>query len=75
MVQKALILDRDGVINVDHGYVYKQEEFQFIDGIFELTSLAISKGYIIIVITNQAGIGRGFYSVKDLLSLDKDNPV
>lgn len=65
MVQKALILDRDGVINVDHGYVYKQEEFQFIDGIFELTSLAISKGYIIIVITNQAGIGRGFYSVKD----------
>jgi len=65
MVQKALFLDRDGVINVDHGYVYKREEFQFIDGIFELTSLAISKGYIIIVITNQAGIGRGFYSVKD----------
>jgi D-glycero-D-manno-heptose 1,7-bisphosphate phosphatase len=65
MTKKALFLDRDGVINVDHGYVYRPEDFQFIDGIFELSRTAISKGYIICVITNQAGIGRGYYSVAD----------
>lgn len=62
---KALFLDRDGVINVDSGYVYKKNKFVFIDGIFSLCRNAISKGYLIIVITNQAGIGRGYYSQKD----------
>ena len=65
MMKKALFLDRDGVINIDHGYVYRPEDFQFIDGIFELSRAAILKGYIICVITNQAGIGRGYYSVAD----------
>ena len=65
MSKKALFLDRDGVINVDHGYVHTIEDFQLIDGIFDLCSIAISKNYLIIVITNQAGIGRGFYSVSD----------
>jgi D-glycero-D-manno-heptose 1,7-bisphosphate phosphatase len=65
MLKKALFLDRDGVINVDHGYVHTIKDLKFIDGIFDLCSLAISKNYLIIVITNQAGIGRGFYSVSD----------
>lgn len=65
MLKKALFLDRDGVINVDHGYVHTIEDFQYIDGIFDLCCLAISKDYLIIVITNQAGIGRGFYSISD----------
>lgn len=65
MSKRALFLDRDGVINVDHGYVHTVEDFQFIDGIFDLCSSAIAKGYLIIVITNQAGIGRGLYSVPD----------
>ena len=65
MNQKALFLDRDGVINVDHGYVYKLEDFQFIDGIFDLCRYAFSKGYLIFVVTNQAGIGRGYYSEAD----------
>ncbi len=60
-MNKALFLDRDGIINVDHGYVHKIEDFEFVDGIFELCSLAIAKGYQIFVITNQAGIARGFY--------------
>ena len=60
-MNKALFLDRDGIINVDHGYVHKIEDFEFIDGIFELCRLASIKGYQIFVITNQAGIARGYY--------------
>ena len=64
MKRKALFLDRDGVINFDYGYVHKIDNFEFIEDIFELTRQAISTGYLIIVITNQAGIGRGFYTSK-----------
>ena len=60
--RRALFLDRDGVINVDHGYVSRQEDFHFVDGIFELCRAAKRHGYLIIVITNQAGIGRGYYT-------------
>ena len=62
-MNKALFLDRDGIINVDHGYVHKIEDFEFVDGIFELCQLAITKGYQIFVITNQAGIARGLYDI------------
>jgi D-glycero-D-manno-heptose 1,7-bisphosphate phosphatase len=65
MSRPALFLDRDGVINVDHGYVCKPEYFEFIDGIFELVSAANAAGYLVIVITNQAGIGRGHYSEQE----------
>ena len=65
MSRKAMFLDRDGVINVDTGYVYRISDFIFIDGIFQLTRAAISKGYLLFVITNQAGIGRGYYSEAD----------
>lgn len=60
--QRAVFLDRDGVINVDHGYVHNSDNFEFIDGIFEVACKANESGYRIIVITNQAGIGRGYYS-------------
>jgi len=70
-MKKALFLDRDGIINVDHGYVYKKEEFEFIDDIFAVCLDAQIKGYEIFVITNQSGIARGKYTVKqfDELSL------
>lgn len=71
MSKKALILDRDGVINVDHGYVCNVEDFHFVDGIFELCRHAVSNGYLIFVITNQAGIGRGYYSKGDFDALTK----
>ena len=61
MQQRAMLLDRDGVINVNHGYVHHPENFEFIDGIFEVTRAAHACGYKIIVITNQSGIGRGYY--------------
>jgi len=60
--RKALFLDRDGVINVDHGYVHSPEQTQWVPGIFELCLAARAAGYLLVVITNQAGIARGHYS-------------
>lgn len=68
---KALFLDRDGVINVDYGHVFEIEKFHFIDGIFDLCARAKELGYLIIVVTNQAGIAKGFYSEDDFLKLTK----
>lgn len=62
MSYRALFLDRDGVINKNHGYVYKHEHFDFIEGIFDLARRAYERNFKIVVITNQAGIGRGYYS-------------
>lgn len=70
-MNKGFFLDRDGVVNIDHGYVHKISNFDFIDGIFELTTEAIKKKYLIFIITNQAGIGRGFYSIDDFNNLTK----
>ncbi|MBW8308201.1 MAG: D-glycero-beta-D-manno-heptose 1,7-bisphosphate 7-phosphatase [Candidatus Paracaedibacteraceae bacterium] len=68
---KALILDRDGVINKDYGYVSTIEQFHFIDGIFDLCQAALAKGYIIIIITNQSGIARGYYTLEDFERLNE----
>ena len=65
----ALFLDRDGVINVDRAYVHKREDFEFIDGIFDLCRQARAFGYLIIVVTNQAGVGRGYYTEEDFAAL------
>jgi D-glycero-D-manno-heptose 1,7-bisphosphate phosphatase len=66
----ALFLDRDGVINHDGvGYTHKIEDFVFRDGIFNLCSLAQALGMALVVVTNQAGIGRGYYSEADFQSL------
>jgi D-glycero-D-manno-heptose 1,7-bisphosphate phosphatase len=66
---RALFLDRDGVINVDTGYVHSREAFRFQDGIFELCEAAQAQGYQVVVVTNQAGIGRGYYSESTFLEL------
>ena len=58
----ALFLDRDGVINVDHGYTHKVQDLHFIPGILDLIELANVNGYLVIVVTNQAGVARGFYT-------------
>lgn len=60
--KRALFLDRDGVINVDHGYVHEKKHFEYVEGIFDLCRAAMEHGYDLFVITNQAGIGRGYYS-------------
>jgi D-glycero-D-manno-heptose 1,7-bisphosphate phosphatase len=61
-VSPALFLDRDGVINVDHAYVHRRDDFEFLPGIFELVRAARGLGHRVVVVTNQAGIGRGLYT-------------
>jgi len=68
-LKRALFLDRDGVINIDHAYVHKPDDFEFVEGIFDLCLQALSLEYIIIIITNQAGIGRGYYSEQQFSTL------
>lgn len=66
---RALFLDRDGVINVDYGHVSRSEDFTFVDGIFDLVRTANIRGYEVVVVTNQAGIAKGFYSEAQFVSL------
>ena len=65
MTIKAAFLDRDGVINIDHAYVHRPEEFQFIDGALQACRELVKAGFALIVVTNQSGIGRGYYSEAD----------
>lgn len=68
-MKNAIFLDRDGVINIDYGYVHKVQNFDFMDNIFDLVSEAKKNGFLVIVITNQAGIGRGIYTQHDFQKL------
>jgi len=65
-LRRAAFLDRDGVINIDRGYVYRPEEFEFVDGVFDGTSTLQRLGFVLVIISNQSGIGRGLYSEADL---------
>jgi D-glycero-D-manno-heptose 1,7-bisphosphate phosphatase len=65
----ALFLDRDGVVNRDHGYVFERENFEFYPEIFEICLLAQNSGMPIIIVTNQSGIGRGYFSERDYQAL------
>ena len=65
----ALFLDRDGVVNVEKNYVYQIEDFEFLEGIFELCRIAADRDMPIVVVTNQAGIGRGYYSEEQFHTL------
>lgn len=64
-MNKAIFLDRDGVINVEKNYLYKIEEFEFIDGVFDTLSALQEKDFKLFIITNQSGIARGYYSQED----------
>jgi D-glycero-D-manno-heptose 1,7-bisphosphate phosphatase len=68
---KALFLDRDGVINKEKDYLYKIKDFEFIDGVFDALLHFQAKGYLLIIITNQSGIARGYYRESDFLELNE----
>ena len=65
MSRAALFLDRDGVVNIEKNYLHKIDDFEFIDGIFALCKKYQELGYMIVVVTNQSGIARGYYSEED----------
>ncbi|WP_022942514.1 D-glycero-beta-D-manno-heptose 1,7-bisphosphate 7-phosphatase [Psychromonas hadalis] len=67
--KRAIFLDRDGVINVDKGYVSVVDDFEFIDGVIEALQALKEKGYLLVVITNQSGIARGYFSEEQFHTL------
>lgn len=69
MSRPAAFLDRDGVINVDHGYVVRREDFAWVLGVREAAAQLHRAGFALAVVTNQSGIGRGMYTEADFLNL------
>lgn len=72
-MNKAVFLDRDGVINKKGGsyYIFRKEEFIFNQGLFEALRYLASRGYLLIVITNQGGISKGIYTSQQTEDLHK----
>lgn len=68
-MKKALFLDRDGVVNVEKNYLHKIDDFEPVEGIFDLCRRYQEKGYLIIIVTNQSGIARGYYTEEDFFRL------
>ena len=65
MTSGAVFLDRDGVINVDSGYVGDWDSFVFLPGVIQAMRALCDAGYALVIVTNQSGIGRGFYTEED----------
>lgn len=63
--RKAVFLDRDGTINEDHGYIYRPDDFVLLPGVVDALKILQEMEYLLIVITNQSGIARGYYSESD----------
>ncbi|MFO7810956.1 MAG: HAD family hydrolase [Candidatus Delongbacteria bacterium] len=69
MKKKAFFLDRDGTVNIDREYLYRTEDFEFESGVIKTLKYLYEKNYELIVITNQSGIARGYYTEDDLHKL------
>lgn len=67
--KRAVFLDRDGVLNKDNGYVSKVDDFEFIDGVIEACKTLKEKGYLLVLITNQSGIARGYFTEEQFHTL------
>lgn len=69
--RKAVFLDRDGTINVEKHYLHKISDFEFLPGVLEALRLLQDMGYLLIIVTNQSGIGRGYYTENDFNLLNE----
>lgn len=70
-MNKAIFLDRDGTINIDKHYLYRVEDFEFLPGTISALRTLLYKGYLLIIITNQSGIARGYFTEKEYRQLNK----
>ena len=70
-MNKVIFLDRDGTINIDKDYVYRIEEFELLPGVIQGLELLQNAGFLLIVISNQSGIARGYYAEEDYLQLNE----
>ncbi|MDO4627456.1 MAG: D-glycero-beta-D-manno-heptose 1,7-bisphosphate 7-phosphatase [Pasteurellaceae bacterium] len=68
-MKKAIFLDRDGTINIDYGYVHHIDDFQFIEGSIDALAQLKQMGYLLVLVTNQSGIARGYFSEQQFLQL------
>lgn len=68
---RALFLDRDGIINEDNGYPFRPSDIRFMPGIFPFCRRVRSLGYLLVVVTNQAGVAKGFFSEHDVEELHR----
>lgn len=71
MSRRALFLDRDGVVNEERDYVHRAEDVHFTEGVFDVCRAFQGAGYLIVFITNQSGIGRGYYTEEDFQRLNE----
>ena len=69
MLKPAVFFDRDGVLNVEKGYVYQISDFEWIDGAQEAIKYLNQKDYLVFVVTNQSGIARNYYSEEDVIQI------
>ncbi|MCG3846746.1 D-glycero-beta-D-manno-heptose 1,7-bisphosphate 7-phosphatase [Photobacterium damselae] len=69
MAKPAVFIDRDGVINVDHGYVHTTDDFEYVEGVFAACKKLKDMGYLLVLVTNQSGIARGMFTEDEFLSL------
>ncbi|MDD2338081.1 MAG: D-glycero-beta-D-manno-heptose 1,7-bisphosphate 7-phosphatase [Geobacteraceae bacterium] len=70
-MNKAVFLDRDGVINVEKGYLHRVEDFEFLPGVPRALHLLKEAGFLLIVVTNQSGVARGYYSLEAVHELHR----
>jgi D-glycero-D-manno-heptose 1,7-bisphosphate phosphatase len=68
-LRPAAFLDRDGVVNIDRGFVYRREDFEFVPGVLDGARRLVELGFALVVVTNQSGIGRGLYTERDFAVL------
>lgn len=68
-MKKAVFLDRDGTINIDYGYVHQIDDFKFVEGCIDAFRQLKAMGYLLVVVTNQSGIARGYFSEQQFLQL------
>lgn len=69
-MERAIFLDRDGVINIDKGYVYKISDFEFLPDVMQTLKYFQKQNFLLFIVTNQSGIGRGYFTYQDLEKLN-----